>query len=157
MSAEDDVCLYISSAQSNSSHRFLHENIGASAWGLAIHAKSRVIAASCNLRQITVFIPGYHSDATKDKDCLSPMVYTPIGLTKGSPLLRLFNSKRVYALGPEGHNIPCLDFGDKPNGDVDCVLAKDISGNMWMFGLFDNHHHIIPGMHKDPNRGEGSM
>ena len=37
--------------------RFLHENVGMSAWGLAIHEKSRMIAVSSNLKEVTVFMP----------------------------------------------------------------------------------------------------
>ncbi|KAJ4290697.1 hypothetical protein N0V88_006445 [Collariella sp. IMI 366227] len=32
-----------------------HENVGSSAWGLAVHEKSRLIAISSNLHQVTVF------------------------------------------------------------------------------------------------------
>lgn len=35
--------------------RFFHENVGCSVWGLAIHAQSRMIAVSSNLKQVTVF------------------------------------------------------------------------------------------------------
>ncbi|RAL66875.1 hypothetical protein DID88_007657 [Monilinia fructigena] len=34
------------------------ENVGASAWGLAIHKKSRLIAVSSNKREVTVFVHG---------------------------------------------------------------------------------------------------
>lgn len=35
---------------------FFHENVGKSAWGLAIHAKSRLIAVGSNMHSVTVFI-----------------------------------------------------------------------------------------------------
>jgi len=43
--------------------RFFHENVGKTAWGLAIHEKSRLIAVSSNLREVTVFCFGSSSAA----------------------------------------------------------------------------------------------
>jgi len=40
------------------SERLFHENVGNSAWGLAIHSKSRLIAVSSNLKQVSVFAFG---------------------------------------------------------------------------------------------------
>ena len=43
---------------------FFHENVGMSAWGLALHEDSRLIAVSSNRREVTVFIPAIsESDA----------------------------------------------------------------------------------------------
>ncbi|KAB8299165.1 hypothetical protein EYC80_001268 [Monilinia laxa] len=43
---------------------FFLENVGMSAWGLAIHKKSRLIAVSSNKREVTVFVHGtYGKDA----------------------------------------------------------------------------------------------
>ncbi|KAI0022288.1 hypothetical protein F4780DRAFT_213811 [Xylariomycetidae sp. FL0641] len=36
---------------------FFHENVGKSAWGLAIHAQSRLIAVSSNKFEVSVFVP----------------------------------------------------------------------------------------------------
>ena len=38
--------------------RLFHENVGSSAWGLAIHSQSRLIAVSSNLKQVSVFAFG---------------------------------------------------------------------------------------------------
>jgi hypothetical protein len=35
---------------------FFHENVGLSVWGLALHEKSRLLAASSNLKEVTVFV-----------------------------------------------------------------------------------------------------
>lgn len=36
---------------------FFHENVGMTAWGLALHEESRLIAVSSNRREVTVFVP----------------------------------------------------------------------------------------------------
>lgn len=41
--------------------RFFLENVGDSAWGLAIHEKSRLIAVSSNKKEVTVFVHGTYS------------------------------------------------------------------------------------------------
>ena len=46
---------------------FFHENVGSSSWGLALHEKSRLIAVSSNLRQITIFAHGYTAFADGEK------------------------------------------------------------------------------------------
>lgn len=46
----------------NSLQPWFKYDIGDSAWGLAIHKAARVIAVSCNLRTITVFIPALIKD-----------------------------------------------------------------------------------------------
>ncbi|KAG4033427.1 hypothetical protein MFRU_005g04340 [Monilinia fructicola] len=43
---------------------FFLENVGASAWGLAIHKKSRLIAVSSNKIEVTVFVHGTYSKDT---------------------------------------------------------------------------------------------
>ncbi|KAH6666558.1 hypothetical protein B0J14DRAFT_194024 [Halenospora varia] len=43
------------SSKSSGTRPLLHENVGSSAWGLAIHEQSRLVAVSSNLREITVF------------------------------------------------------------------------------------------------------
>ncbi|RDA85186.1 hypothetical protein CP532_2373 [Ophiocordyceps camponoti-leonardi (nom. inval.)] len=40
---------------------FFHDNVGRSAWGLAIHERSRLIAVSCNHGDVTVFAPALTS------------------------------------------------------------------------------------------------
>ncbi|EMD87369.1 hypothetical protein COCC4DRAFT_118086, partial [Bipolaris maydis ATCC 48331] len=42
------------SASKDDVHIFLHRNVGASAWGLAVHREARIIAISANTYQITV-------------------------------------------------------------------------------------------------------
>lgn len=41
---------------------FFHENVGESAWGLAIHQKSRLIAVSSNKHEVTVFVHATYSN-----------------------------------------------------------------------------------------------
>ncbi|ESZ99610.1 hypothetical protein SBOR_0021 [Sclerotinia borealis F-4128] len=55
-----------SSIPIGSTKPFFLENVGSSAWGLAIHQKSRLIAVSSNKREVTVFVHGIHSNETCD-------------------------------------------------------------------------------------------
>ncbi|KAK3693750.1 hypothetical protein B0T22DRAFT_476566 [Podospora appendiculata] len=123
---------------------FFHENIGLSAWGLAIHEKSRLLAVSSNRYEVTVFafamtktsrtrIP---SDETEVDD--SPKVWS------GQTALELekhFNSRTrtwriVLPLGPQGHNIPNIAFCDDEEGNASEVVAVDIRGNTWILDIW---------------------
>lgn len=44
-------------ARSGQLRALLHVNLGASAWGLAVHKEARLIAASCNDHNVYVFAP----------------------------------------------------------------------------------------------------
>jgi hypothetical protein len=46
--------------------RFFIENVGDSAWGLAIHQQSRLIAASSNKHEVQIFAPAL-ADAEPDR------------------------------------------------------------------------------------------
>lgn len=129
-------------------HSFFHENVGTSAWGLAIHTKSRLIAASCNHRHITVFMPAYTSDEEIDAEALPTTVYTNVPEIPRPGSRRSFSTKKVYKLGPEGHNIPAVEFAGDSNGDACSVLGCDISGNLWIFGLYDRTIQRIPSIHE---------
>jgi hypothetical protein len=40
-------------------NRFFHENVGITAWGLAIHEQSRLLAVGSNHREVTVFMHAF--------------------------------------------------------------------------------------------------
>lgn len=55
---------------------FLHRNVGASAWGLAVHREARLIAISANTHQVTVLAyalssPSSDSDSSQNPDSFS--------------------------------------------------------------------------------------
>lgn len=122
-------------------NRFFHENVGASAWGLAIHEKSRLIAASSNLRQVTVFMAAYTSpDETPAETSLAATLYPEVAQLPGSPADRTWSGKRVLKLGEVGHNVPSLSFADDHRGEAHSILAVDITGNLWMFDLYGDEY-----------------
>ncbi|KAF2085746.1 hypothetical protein K490DRAFT_67343 [Saccharata proteae CBS 121410] len=108
------------------------ENVGASAWGLAIHKEARLIAVSCNKHVVTVFAPALISkdpdlidvDAVDDEDRWAD---------------------RRIELPPSSHNIPSLAFcntGEDPEGRW--LLIGDIHGvlnlaNVWAERLVERH------------------
>ncbi|KAK3336160.1 hypothetical protein B0T19DRAFT_436959 [Cercophora scortea] len=124
--------------------QFFHENVGISAWGLAIHEKSRLLAVSSNRYEVTVFAFAMtstnwmqnSSDDTGVDD--SPKVWS------GQTALELekhFKSRTrtwriVLPLGPLGHNIPNIAFCDDEEGNASEVVAVDIRGNTWILDIW---------------------
>ncbi|KAL1795771.1 hypothetical protein ACET3X_005995 [Alternaria dauci] len=53
-------------ANDDSVHAFLHRNVGASAWGLAVHREARIIAVSANTHRITIIAYALASDSELD-------------------------------------------------------------------------------------------
>jgi hypothetical protein len=133
---------------------FFHENVGSSAWGLALHQDSRLIAVSSNLREITVFAHGYtaftDSDVEAEGDDEKSTLYrnklrcielqARVGNQKFPPLSdgttavntghRQYNYKMILPLGEQGHNVPSVDFVSGLDGNASHLLAVDINGNL---------------------------
>jgi hypothetical protein len=117
---------------------FLHENIGNSAWGLAIHAQSRLIAASSNHHEITVFVPAI----TREEDASA----SPHGSCECDQCChsvvdrlrrRVRNWRIIVALGPDADNIPNVAFMDDENGEAEKVCAVDINGVVWLAHIWE--------------------
>ncbi|KAJ5032591.1 uncharacterized protein L3040_009190 [Drepanopeziza brunnea f. sp. 'multigermtubi'] len=155
---------------------FFHENVGISAWGLAIHQTSRLIAAGTNFREVVVFKPGisarYAGDGQRyfnDHDeslfmvpissnnylQVSSVVFTPGYDGKAHPLERL-NCKVTLALGIRGHNVPSIDFLDDEKGEAYAVLAVDITGRMWSLDLSNSGALESPPIHESREDREDS-
>ncbi|KAL3419222.1 hypothetical protein PVAG01_09444 [Phlyctema vagabunda] len=123
---------------------FFHENVGASAWGLAIHENSRLIAVGSNRREVTVFIFAL-TEPGRD-DIPTPTTSTKFPVTTPYPELgskqpdRSRNQRRVISLVAEGHNIPSLDFSDDKDSKAHSVVAVDILGNVWVLGIWEDKH-----------------
>jgi hypothetical protein len=119
---------------------FFHDNVGLSAWGLAIHKQSELFAVGSNKHEVTVF-----AFATRDKekksetrDEFSPKVWS--GQT-ALELERHFRSRTrtwriVLPLGVEGHNVPSIAFCDDERGNADKVVAVDVRGNTWILDIW---------------------
>ena len=139
-------------------YRFFHENVGASAWGLAIHEKSRLIAASSNLREVTLFIPAYSRDGDQQGMVnTSGTLFPDFSHLPGPISARNSNGRKILKLGPDGHNIPSISFASSINGEAESILAADIHGNLWILEIWSNARTRVPGMHKRADWEEAMM
>lgn len=112
---------------------FLHDNVGKSAWGLAVHEQSRLIAVGSNLHEVTVFAFAVARDKAADESL-------PV---QGPAALQRYFRKRTRTwritlpLGPQGSNIPNLDFVDDEAGEAEKVVAVDIYGQAWILDIWE--------------------
>lgn len=110
-----------------------------SAWGLAIHEKSRLIAVSTNHSQVVLF--GFATmrrsmPLDPDLNLLQAIVTHEVyeNLTSLSPLAAIdhrYNGyKFTYNMGVGAHNIPSIAFVSDAYGDAELILASDVRGNL---------------------------
>ncbi|CAL3962288.1 unnamed protein product [Diplocarpon coronariae] len=137
---------------------FFHENVGISAWGLAIHKVSRLIATGTNFREVIVFQPGIaigidsNAERRCDDECdrgafVDPLssktqLYTPVGTLRFGEAdggladhYRRMNTRMRLSLGSRGHNVPSIDFLSDERGEASMVVAVDINGKLWALDL----------------------
>ncbi|PHH90293.1 hypothetical protein CDD83_4061 [Cordyceps sp. RAO-2017] len=116
---------------------FLHENVGKSAWGLAVHKKSRLIAVSSNRCEVTVFAlalaPAGGGSQQQDtcERCRESCdnIESHVGQ-------RARNWRIVVTLGRLADNIPNLCFVDDDDGRADLMCAVDIKGAVWLADIW---------------------
>jgi hypothetical protein len=121
---------------------FFHENVLKSAWGLAIHSQSRMIAVGSNLHEVTVFAFALTMTPTSNGAGFPAADNSPT-LPRGEALkkerrfpTRTTTWRIVLPLGPYGSNIPNLAFVDDEKGDADKIAAIDILGNIWFLDIW---------------------
>lgn len=149
---------------------FFHENVEKSAWGLAIHKKSRLIAVGSNLHAATVFIPAltgtpfqpvagidsrefYRKIIKNWRGGVEDMrTQLPDRVLEHLLRQRDSNWKIVLETGSHGDNIPNLTFGDDREGNADKVVAIDIAGTVWLMDIwtFNEPFVAIPPLHRGP-------
>ncbi|KAL2023449.1 hypothetical protein VTK56DRAFT_2445 [Thermocarpiscus australiensis] len=120
---------------------FFHENVGRSAWGLAVHERSRLIAVGSNLHEVTVFAFAVTHNRVPVK---FPEVDNSPKTMCGQTALELqkhFQSRTrtwriILPLGRAGNNIPNLTFVDDEAGEADKVAAIDILDNVWLLDIW---------------------
>ncbi|KAL2261717.1 hypothetical protein VTK26DRAFT_3515 [Humicola hyalothermophila] len=118
-----------------------HENVGISAWGLAIHEQSRLIAVGSNHHEVTVFaLAVSHSGVAVELPEVDRSPLVPSGQT-ALELEKHFRSrtrtwKITLPLGPTGHNIPNIDFINDEDGEAERVAAIDIFGTVWLLDIW---------------------
>ncbi|KAL7798587.1 CRT10 domain-containing protein [Trichoderma ceciliae] len=130
---------------------FFHENVGHTAWGLAIHRKSRLIAVSTNRFEVTVFAFALATCRKKSRDirefcdCCQSCDSTESGIPR-----RARNWRIVVALGTLASNVPNVCFVDSEDGQAEKVCAIDIKGVIWMadiWKMFQPVARISPSAH----------
>lgn len=135
---------------------FFHENVGDSAWGLAIHQKSRLIAVSSNLHEVQVFVfalsvvfrggicvggyPGHSNEQFREFTKKSPV---PRSEATGK-ILRAVNFRLKLPLTDIGDNIPSISFASDQDGEAFSVVASDIRGALWFLGIWDRTLKRLP-------------
>jgi hypothetical protein len=116
----------------------LHENVGTSAWGLAVHGRSRLIAVSSNHREVTVFVPALGDRPSEDLDEEDNgqvlEFLCDIGLRVKQ---RARNWRIIIALGPGANNIPNISFMDDHKGEADKICAIDINAVVWIASIWE--------------------
>ncbi|ERT03115.1 hypothetical protein HMPREF1624_01420 [Sporothrix schenckii ATCC 58251] len=129
---------------------FFRETVGATAWGLAIHSQSRLIAVSSNLREVNVFAfaiqPPRADDPLQHKtqplvvpsDDLSPTTYAGASALELESMLRQRDRywRILLPIGTSGHNIPSIDFISDPAGIAEKVAAVDILGSIFIMDIW---------------------
>ncbi|KAI9763160.1 MAG: hypothetical protein M1840_000872 [Geoglossum simile] len=131
---------------------FFNENVGESAWGLAIHKSARMIAVSANTKDITVFAFALATESSTayaqalEKNVLPSESINWVPIDSNSPIStsfyaypssgasRLLLRQQNYRITLRGHrdNIPCVAFynsQDDTRGrwlistDIECVVV----------------------------------
>ncbi|KAI0175651.1 hypothetical protein GGR52DRAFT_537613 [Hypoxylon sp. FL1284] len=145
---------------------FFHENVGMTAWGLAVHKESRLIAASCNLSNVSVFafaLAGESYEHDKEtypakffttiwKDAYGDMTAEPadcefLSESKASSLESIVHRRDInwrIVLQTSGDNIPNISFSDDEDGKADKIVAVDIMGDLWIMDIWHlvRHPHV---------------
>ncbi|KAI0460087.1 hypothetical protein F5B21DRAFT_130450 [Xylaria acuta] len=155
---------------------FFHQNVGKSAWGLAIHKKSRLIAVGNNSHQVHVFAmaltdPQYTSRVIRKRPRRNLFLsirksvegelldmselFGQLFFTGSIGVRLLFRQRQdsyrfILETGERGNNIPNVAFSSNPEGDAVDVLAVDISGKLWVLDIWsmrDVRQWYVEGLH----------
>ena len=133
---------------------WFHENVGASAWGLATHKDARLLAVSSNTTEVNVFVPSLspHRPLERDVNANTSDVNRTLNLTPSLPDtaerysawdVRNSTTSRDLSLGKKitlrghGTNIPNIAFCNNSLDPEGTYLAStDIDGytmvwNVW--------------------------
>lgn len=110
---------------------FFEANVGMSAWGLAIHRKSRLIAVSSNLWEIIVFAPALSEPPVVPAKRLSHMTEVEQKVRS-----RKRNMRIIIGFPHEAHNMPNICFLDDEQGFAEKVGGTDINGHAWIADIW---------------------
>lgn len=112
---------------------FLHDNVGMTAWGLAVHQKSRLIAVSSNRHEVTIFAPAFARDRGHQR---KDPAEQDDGSIESRVRMRARNWRIVIFFSPEAKNMPNICFTDDDSGHAEKVCAVDIDGSVWLADIW---------------------
>ncbi|RYP56477.1 hypothetical protein DL771_011796 [Monosporascus sp. 5C6A] len=144
---------------------FFHENVAKSAWGLAVHKKSRLIAVGSNMHNVTVFIfaltgdPYHHIPGADPAELFRNLVKDASGNLlnpSGTSWANLDEEQRaqkaaamenvvrrrdanwriLLETNSYGNNIPNVAFTNDADGEAEKIAAVDVSGNLWLMDIW---------------------
>lgn len=119
-----------------SPQEFFHDNVGHTAWGLAVHQKSRLLAVSSNRHEVTVFAFGLDQKNTESK---KPSARSRPEEPDVNVRRRTRNWRIIVLMSPECDNIPNISFVDDSDGHAEKICAIDISGAIWLAEIWKPH------------------
>ncbi|TDZ31711.1 hypothetical protein C8035_v001292 [Colletotrichum spinosum] len=111
---------------------FFADNVGRSAWGIAVHQKSRLIAVSSNRHEVTVFAFGLY----RLPEAMSRRRERSDDSHEQAVLRRKRNWRIVIPLGIFGNNIPNIAFWDDDAGLAEKIAAIDVRGVVWILDIW---------------------
>ncbi|PHH64557.1 hypothetical protein CDD81_4336 [Ophiocordyceps australis] len=119
----------------------LHENVGKSAWGLAVHSRSRLIAVTCNRHEITVFAFALATpcSGTHGRDCCVDQFCRYVD----SHVRQRARNWRIVISLENASNMPNVCFIDDVCGAAEYVCAIDIYGCMWAADIWTPHQPLL--------------
>lgn len=110
---------------------FFQENVGKSAWGLAIHRRSRLMAVSSNRWEVTVFAPALTKPPMVPEKRAAKM--SEVEKTVRD---RKKNMRIVIGMPAASHNMPNICFLDDEQGFAEKVGGTDIDGHTWIADIW---------------------
>lgn len=132
---------------------FFHQNVGASAWGLALHTEGRLIAVSANTHRISIFAfalqdfsaSGY--DTPDDGDDEDTLALTAANLSGAdwverkdfATALDRSHSNQIIVLNGHSTNVPNIAFFQSPQyRQGDFLVSTDIDGFVTLWSIWTN-------------------
>ena len=121
---------------------FFSANVLQTAWGLAIHQKSRLIAVSSNRAEVTVFAfalaPADSPKKHREQDLKEPKDNVEQWVRQ-----RRRNWTIVLELPKNADNVPNICFLESEEGWAEKVAAIDINGAAWVADIWTPHQPVI--------------
>ncbi|KAL5624416.1 hypothetical protein BROUX41_004476 [Berkeleyomyces rouxiae] len=106
-------------------------NVGTSAWGVAIHQKSRLVAVTSNRHEVTIFAPA--NDGSRG---LLQVTHKMAVKTRCLMNLDREDLFIVIPFGRAAGNMPCIDFVENSLGFAHKIIVGDIKAGLWIADIW---------------------